>query len=95
MYYILKNDIKNLKSLIKELTNRNFTRCEYSYNGTDVAGIATYFHGDIREFIVLSERMCSYDSRISWIAYRMRCMSEEEFLAKIDERLEKQIENKK
>ena len=88
MYYILKNNIKDLGSLINELEKRNLVRCEYSYNGHDAFGVATHFNKtEDNEFIVLSERMCCGDPKFSWVTYRKQCSSEEEFLSKIDEKL--------
>ena len=95
MYYILKEDIKDFGALIKALKKRNLVRCEYSYNGHNAFGVATYFNKtEANEFIVLSERMCCCDPQISWITTRIKCESEEEFLQKVDEKIEQQIKNR-
>jgi len=90
MMYILKQDIKDLGALIEALKKRNLVRSEYSYNGHDAFGVATHFNKtEANEFIVLSERMCCSDPKFSWITARKQCMSEQEFLDKIDNEIKK------
>lgn len=96
MYYILKQDTKDWGGLIKQLKKRYMVRCEYSCNQRNAFGIATHFVGtSIREFIFLSEKMCCDDPRMSWVTSRKQCKSGEEFLAKIDEKIDEQIKNQK
>lgn len=95
MNYILKMDIKDFDALIAELKKRYLARSEHSCNKRNAFGIATYFAGEVREFIFLSERMCCSEPRISWITSRKRCTSEEDFLSEIDAKIRKQIENRK
>ena len=95
MYYILKEDIKDLDSLINELKNRMLKRNKYSCNKCNAFAVATWFAStEIREYLFLSERVCCSDPRISWITSRKQCTSEEEFLTKIDEKIKQQIENR-
>lgn len=96
MSYILKKDVKDFDSLVNELKRNGLSRSEYSCNKRNTFAIATHFAGtEIREFIFLSERMCSQDPHSSWITSRKQCESEEEFLTKIDEKVKDQIKNRK
>ena len=92
MNYILKTDIKDFDALIAELNKRYLVRSEHSCNKHNAFGIATYFWGEVRKFIFLSERMCCSDPMVSWITSRKRCVSEDEFLSEIDAKIRKQIE---
>lgn len=93
--YILKEDIKDLSAFINELKKRYLTRSIYSCKQRNVFGIATHFAGtEIREYILLTEKMCCSDPHISWITSRKQCKSEEEFLQKVDEKIKQQIKNR-
>jgi len=94
--YILKKDVNCLDNLVNELKKNGLSHSEYSCNKRNTFAIATHFAGtEIREFIFLSERMCSPDPKFSWITSRKQYNSEEEFLAKIDEKVKDQIKNRK